>query len=140
MTVCTVRRYEQLRDISRDDRTRIATCRLRMPTDRQTDLRRIIVYMMVSKKCKKICFQKPTSEKFMKYLCIIWQMLPNEQPVRYATIAWHHNSMHSLWFVVQVCHFCVRKAHNSVNHVTYSEDSSDPFVCSWVVDRMPYQN
>ena len=30
-------------DISRDDRARIATCGLRTPTDRQTDLRRIIV-------------------------------------------------------------------------------------------------
>ena len=37
-----------VRDISRDDRARIATCRLRTPTDRQrdrqTDLRRIIMY------------------------------------------------------------------------------------------------
>ena len=32
-----------VRDISRDDRARIATCSLRTPTDRQTDLRRIIV-------------------------------------------------------------------------------------------------
>ena len=32
-----------VRDISRDDRARIATCRLRTPTDRQTDLRRRIL-------------------------------------------------------------------------------------------------
>ena len=32
-----------VRDTSRDDRARIATCRLRTPTDRQTYLRRIIV-------------------------------------------------------------------------------------------------
>ena len=32
-----------VRDISRDDRARIATCSLRTPTDRQTDLWRIIV-------------------------------------------------------------------------------------------------
>ena len=34
-----------VRDISRDDRARIATCSLRTPTDRQTDLRRMIAYM-----------------------------------------------------------------------------------------------
>ena len=34
MTGYTVRRYEQLRDISRDDRARIATCSLRTLTDR----------------------------------------------------------------------------------------------------------
>ena len=32
-----------VRDISQDNRARIATCSLRTPTDRQTDLRRIIV-------------------------------------------------------------------------------------------------
>ena len=32
-----------VRDISQDDRARIATCSLRTPTDRQTDLRRITV-------------------------------------------------------------------------------------------------
>ena len=36
-----------VRDISRNDRARIATYSLRTPTDRQTDLGRIIVEMMI---------------------------------------------------------------------------------------------
>ena len=49
VTGCAFRRYEQLRDISRDDRARIATFRLRTATDRLKENTRLhgLPYMVV---------------------------------------------------------------------------------------------
>ena len=58
MTGYTVRRCEQLRDISRDDRARIATCSLRTLTDRLKENYSIDVWFLTGLHCVEITLLK----------------------------------------------------------------------------------